>query len=217
MDKRRGIVYEALAGDRVSGAAKKMVEVADEKNAVVTCKFNDIQLLARPGDDPATIVKAFDAECEKRRKEYEASPEGIAAAKSQRAFAKKAAEAAKEGVLSFGLADPDGWEESVKVNSDGYGSCTIRYAARWANYMEAAMESGALLENIAQSAGREADLEGITGFMYGCAVGILSKVWTHGEALRRWHNLDTQIRTEGEKANESGGVLNPALLSIGGD
>jgi hypothetical protein len=40
-------------------------------------------------------------------------------------------------------------------------------------------------------------------------------VWKHGEALRLWHNLKTQIRDEGEKANESGGVLNPACLSIG--
>jgi len=33
--------------------------------------------------------------------------------------------------------------------------------------------------------------------------------------LRRWHNKENQIGTEGDKANESGGVLNPALLSIG--
>lgn len=51
--------------------------------------------------------------------------------------------------------------------------------------------------------------------MYGCAVSILSQVWIHGEELRRWHNLDSQIGTEGEKANESGGVLNPAVLNIG--
>jgi deoxyribonuclease V len=49
----------------------------------------------------------------------------------------------------------------------------------------------------------------------GCAMSILSQVWVHGEQLRRWHNLKTQIRNEGEKANESGGVLNPALLSLG--
>jgi len=32
--------------------------------------------------------------------------------------------------------------------------------------------------------------------------------------LRQWHNLKTQIKDEGEKANASGGVLNPALLTI---
>jgi hypothetical protein len=35
------------------------------------------------------------------------------------------------------------------------------------------------------------------------------------EELRRWHNLRTQIGDEGEKANEDGGVLNPALLRVG--
>ena len=37
----------------------------------------------------------------------------------------------------------------------------------------------------------------------------------YGDQLRRQHNLKTQLGNEGEKANESGGVLNPALLSIG--
>ena len=68
--------------------------------------------------------------------------------------------------------------------------------------------------DVAKQTSHDADLEGITGFMYGCAVSILSKCWKHGEDLRRWHNLDTQIGNEGEKANESGGVLNPALLSV---
>ena len=44
---------------------------------------------------------------------------------------------------------------------------------------------------------------------------MLAQCGVHGEALRRWHNRDTQIGTEGDKANESGGVLNPALLTIG--
>ena len=50
--------------------------------------------------------------------------------------------------------------------------------------------------------------------MYGCAVSALGLFWEHGEELRQWHNLKTQIKDEGEKANASGGVLNPALLTI---
>lgn len=65
------------------------------------------------------------------------------------------------------------------------------------------------------SASHTADTEGVTGFMYGCAVTQLYWHWVHGEELRRWHNLDTQIGDEGEKANESGGVLNPAILTFG--
>jgi hypothetical protein len=51
--------------------------------------------------------------------------------------------------------------------------------------------------------------------MYGAGVSMLSQVWEHGEQLRTWHNLKTQLRDEGERANKSGGVLNPALLNVG--
>ena len=36
----------------------------------------------------------------------------------------------------------------------------------------------------------EADRDGITGFMYGAAVSILSQYWEYGECLRKWHNKD---------------------------
>lgn len=113
------------------------------------------------------------------------------------------------------LRDPYGWEKTVAANTDPYGSCVIRYAERWANLMEEKMLAGESLEDVADEASHGADTEGITGFMYGAAVNILAYSWKYGEALRRWHNLKTQIRDEGEKANESGGTLNPALLNIG--
>jgi hypothetical protein len=106
------------------------------------------------------------------------------------------------------------WEKSLANNQDPYGLAAHTFAERWANLMEEKMSQGAKLADIAKETSHAADTEGITGFMYGCAVGILSQVWDNGEELRRWHNLDTQIGAEGEKANESGGVLNPAILNI---
>lgn len=50
--------------------------------------------------------------------------------------------------------------------------------------------------------------------MIGMAVSMLVQCWEHGKQLRRWHNLETQIGDEGEKANALGGVLNPAVLNI---
>lgn len=113
------------------------------------------------------------------------------------------------------LKDKEAWKSWVESNDDPYGSCVIRYAERWANLMEEELVKGEKLVDIAEKTSHKADLEGITGFMYGAAVSMLSKVWEHGETLRQWHNLDTQMGTEGEKANKSGGVLNPALLNIG--
>lgn len=106
------------------------------------------------------------------------------------------------------------WDDCVKINGDPYGAATVAYAKAWAEMMEAQIADGASLADIAKKTSHDADTEGITGFMYGCAVSQLADMWIHGEELRRWHNLDTQCGNEGEKANEEGGVLNPALVKI---
>lgn len=99
-------------------------------------------------------------------------------------------------------------------SNDPYSARVVSYGEDWANLMETRMAKGEKIADIAKPTSREADTDGITGFMYGCAVSALARFWEHGEALRLWHNLDTQIKDEGQKANESGGVLNPALLII---
>lgn len=100
-------------------------------------------------------------------------------------------------------------------NTDPYGARVISYSEDWATLMETRMADGENLTDIAKETSHQADTDGITGFMYGCAVRDLAHFWLHGEALRQWHNLKTQIKDEGEKANKTGGVLNPALISIG--
>jgi hypothetical protein len=78
------------------------------------------------------------------------------------------------------------------------------------------LAEGYKLEAIADECSNKADIPcGITGFMYGCAVSSLVNCWKHGEELRVWHNKKHQLKDEGDKANASGGVLNPALLCIG--
>lgn len=108
------------------------------------------------------------------------------------------------------------WEEGLAMNDDPYGGAVYIFAQEWAKMMEAKLAEGAKLEDIAKDTSYEASKAAgdITGFMYGCGVGILSNVWEHGEELRCWHNLDTQIKDEGEKANEKGTVLNPALINV---
>jgi len=110
------------------------------------------------------------------------------------------------------IRDAEAWKLGLANNQDPYGAAVYQYAETWANLMEARMAEGATLADIAQSTSHEADTGGITGFMYGCAVATLAHCWEHGEELRRWHNLDTQVGNEGERANDAGTVLNPALL-----
>ncbi len=99
---------------------------------------------------------------------------------------------------------------------DFHTTGVVTFLEKWAALMEERISAGATVADCAKDTSNLADADlGISGFMYGCAVSALATFWEHGEALRRWHNLDTQIGTEGVAANESGGALNPALLTIG--
>lgn len=123
-----------------------------------------------------------------------------------------------EALKPFDVTDAEGWQTCVRNNSeDAYSFAVVQYAATWANLMEQRMAEGATLSDIAKRTSHEADTDGITGFMYGAAVSILANCWRHGEQLRRWHNIDTQVRDEGVRANETGGVLNPAVMVLGSD
>lgn len=96
-------------------------------------------------------------------------------------------------------------------NNDPYGRACFTYAERWAELLEEKINNydnimNCIVDN-ADRLGREADTEGITGFMYGCAVSILSQCWEHGEYLRKWHNK--------EYGYDGDGVVNPAIIGVG--
>lgn len=101
------------------------------------------------------------------------------------------------------------WEKWVEINSkDGYSLGVVTYARRWAKYMQHLMNKhNKPLFLIANKASHVSDIDGITGFMYGCAVGMLSQCWKYGEELRRWHNKEW-----GQEDYD--GVVNPAVLTI---
>ena len=73
-------------------------------------------------------------------------------------------------------------------NNDAYGRSIFGYAEAWADLMEQEIKQGKEVKDIAQTTSDEADICGITGFMYGMAVSILSQCWVYGEELRKWHN-----------------------------
>lgn len=96
-------------------------------------------------------------------------------------------------------------------NSDGYGRACFTFAERWANLMEEAIANSEdspmeVIIKRADGLSDKADTEGITGYMYGCAVNILSLCWEYGELLRKWHNKEYNYDGEG--------VINPAILTI---
>ena len=80
------------------------------------------------------------------------------------------------------------YKDWLDKNTDSYGRGCFTYAERWAEMMENIIESSTdepmkVIVDNADRLSHEADVEGITGFMYGCAVSILSQCWKY----RRLH------------------------------
>ncbi len=100
------------------------------------------------------------------------------------------------------------WENCKAINSkDDYSNGVIEYAILWAQYMEYLMaKHDKKVSDVWDMSSHFADINGITGFMYGCAVNILSSVWKYGEELRVQHNS--------KYGHEGDGVVNPAILTI---
>jgi hypothetical protein len=114
---------------------------------------------------------------------------------------------------SIELVKEDQYNEWKDKNTDPYGKGIFEYAEYWAELMQAtAKDNGVEIDmnfiiNNAKELSFKADIGGITGYMYGAAVSILSTHWKYGEYLRKWHN--------NEYGHDGDGVVNPAVLTIG--
>ncbi len=209
---------EALVGMDITTACKNACEMAQAEACNIKFDFNQIELTATPDTDPETLMQSYRDESLRRHLKYINSPEH----KKRMEEAERAEQERKaklESLLAdaperMTLKDAEGWRKANDANSDQYGSGVMTYAERWARLMEARMANGEQITEIADECSHLADTEEISGFIYGEAVSTLSAVWKYGEALRVWHNLKTQICDEGEKANKSGGSLNPACLNL---
>ena len=212
--------YEVDAGERLDDAVAAMIALAKESGEAVTAEFNGINLTVDGKSVAGDVIAGYHAERERRYQEHINSPEYKLQQQEMEEESRRR-ELILQGALlvapkQISLADPAAWEEFVQINKDPYSEAVLRYAEIWARLMEGRISHGDTVAGCAEEASHLADQEGITGFQYGCAVAILSKCWKHGEELRLWHNLRTQVSDEGKRANEKpGAVLNPAILRIG--
>lgn len=67
--------YKPMTSENISETAKQMVALAKETRGFVTAKFNDIELVAKPDDNPDAIVQYYQTELNRRQEEYLKSPE----------------------------------------------------------------------------------------------------------------------------------------------
>jgi len=243
LEKQADGSYNVGFGCQIEPTIQEAVGIAQDSGKVVAFHFNDVAVSVTHDSDPALIYRdwsramsgyiarevgpypkaelteaelASDAEIamrlEQRQNARRVEQERLDAERRKLLESELAGQgpiSVKDGaLLEFG-------RHVAENSTDGYSMATVNYAITWARLMEKRMGDGMALVEIARQAGHDANVEGITGFMYGCAVSTLARFWIHGEALRIWHNLDTQVGKEGERANETGSVLNPALLVLG--
>ena len=111
------------------------------------------------------------------------------------------------------ITDETGWQSWVDNNSDPYGKACVGVARQVMAILDAEPDDFDPHDTICR-ADREINAGGITGFMAGAVAAMVSHCHSRGEEFRRKWNQDVQIGTEGDEANENGGILNPALLNI---
>ena len=111
------------------------------------------------------------------------------------------------------LKDKKAWAEWEKNNQDPYGKACVNVARRVMEILDEGKDFDT--HQIICQADDDIKAGGITGFMAGMVAQMVSRCHERGEEFRRKWNGDNQIGDEGNKANEKGGVLNPAILQIG--
>lgn len=211
--------WSAIPGQKIGDACRELVDMSQRQWCTTTADFNDVQITARPWSISSRLVRKWRRETDRKEAAYKKSAEYVARRQeAEEHEARHRADLAK--AMSSAPVEPNmirssAWNKYVEANQDPYGAACVRYAERWASLVERAVDNGERLEDVAEDLSHLADEEGITGFMHGAAVSMLAECWIHGESLRRWHNLKYQLAGEGDKANDSGGILNPAVLSMG--
>jgi hypothetical protein len=219
------LIIDALAGGHITQEIiPSMVGLSRQLNHQVVAKLNEVSLVVQPGDTVQQAIENYRAaeevlkkEWEQKRKEYEASPEYAEAQAKAKAEAARI-DAIRTDILKRApemptLKDSATWHHFVSVNSnDPYGKGIIDFASLWARMMESEINNGKLFAEAAKECSYLADTSGITGYMYGAAVSVLSQCWIHGDDLRAWHNKD--YGKQGEEATKTGAVINPAVLTI---
>lgn len=216
-------------GGTFDNVAQKAKEIAKEKNQTVSFDFNGIECIVDANTDLGLLWRDYanahlmdwkivgvdmmpiysddiKAEMARRQKAQDERHEKQQQEYQQKANAEKSAYEEKTKSVKIELLNPELWNDCREKNQDPYGKCAVDYAESWAKLMQVEMTNGKSLIECAEKTSHELGFYGITGFMYGAAVSMLSSCWKHGEELRKWHNK--------EYKHEGDGVVNPAIMTI---
>ena len=187
--------FKPPLGVDIAQACVQFVNTAVCSGEIMYMNFNGITLYHTLGVDASGLVAQYHQICEEQVAAYRKTPEYAERERKHEEWASKANAARAGGILTFSIKDQEEWNRLVSVNQDPYGAYAVRYAARWANYMEKELTAGKTIAEAAKKCSHAANLEGITGFMHGAARYMLCKVWEHGDALKVWQEQLTKEKT----------------------
>ena len=220
---------EANWGDNFNRVKQKAKELAAQKDKLVEFEFNGVICVVSSETNLDNLYRDYGnahlmewktvgpnclneydevtkSELQRRTIESEEKHEKEAKAYREKEQKKKLSFNEKIANEVFECADEELMKTYEEKNKDPYGGRCVSYAKEWARAMQFEIKQGNKLVDIADATSREADYDGITGFMYGASVAILSKCWKYGEDLRKWHNK--------EYNHEGDGVVNPAIITL---
>lgn len=226
----KNLKLESFVGNSFGKVAEEAKQIVTAKGRTVEFDFNGVKCLVNKDTNTEWLLrdymnawtmkwKVVGPECyEFYEPEVQAELERLTKineeedAKQQEEYreketAEKAIFDIKVAGIELELKDAEGWNKSREANTDPYGKCALDYAEGWAKLMQIEIAKGKTVKECAEKTSFELGFLGITGFMYGYAVSLLSQCWKHGEELRKWHNK--------EYNHEGDGVVNPAILTIG--
>lgn len=223
------IKLDTHAGLMIQPVIENAKRIATEKNDTVELEFNGLKVLVNADTDVELLLRDYDTSwvldwntigpnpvIEYDAETLNAIQEALRDREEKQALQQaewdrqdeeqKGLFNEKVDKTDILLKDAKTWDEYVEKNQDPYGKCAVDYACDWARLMQYYIAKGESIEQCSNRASHELRWYGITGFMYGYAVQMLSQCWKHGEELRKWHNK--------EYNHEGHGVVNPAILTI---
>jgi len=222
---------ESYAGNHIASTIDEAIAMATKRNCIAWFMFNDCKVKVSATTNKELLLRDFDthyitgwkeighdcvAEYSQDLKDEISELEAIRAAKSALSGAEYAHKEGKkrreithktQGAEML-FKDKDLWDLGLSKNTDGYGGAIYEFAKNWALLMQVEISNGKAVKDIAGETSSQADTVGLTGFMYGAAVSVLSACWLYGEDLRKWHNKEYGV------SEDETGVVNPAILTI---
>lgn len=220
---------KAIWGESVNTVIADAQKEAIKQQAIIYFDFNGIKVNVRPDTNADLLYRDYSnahlmewkeiglnllpeypqsvqEELERRSKERDARHEQWRIEAQQEAERKNNVIATKTAGVELEISDAQTWTKGRENNKDGYGNAIYDYAETWGKLMQAEIATGKTIAEVANQTSIEADIEGITGFMYGAAVSMLAHCWKHGEELRIWHNANY--------GHTGSGTINPAIITV---